>query len=163
MKIKFEKIVQTKDKSGIEFFKLTNDDLKEYKKIARKGSIFNIFGFISGLVLCCVGFIEYNPWKFVDTWNIATMICYVIIGIAFIITALYCLMLLLLGIELLFKQIGIRYGRISRKYINGNSRNTYRSYNVYFEDIHRSLKRVTAIYDDRLELKENVCKKLAEK
>ena len=91
-----------------------------------------------------------------DTWNIATMICYVIIGIAFVIMVLCSLMLLLLGIEPLFKPIGIRYGRISWKYISRNSRHTYRSYNVYFEDIHRSLKRATAIYDDRLELKENV-------
>lgn len=113
MEIKFEKIVQTKDKSGIEFFELTNDDLKEYKKIARKASIFNIFGFIIGLVSCCVFFIECNPWKFMDTWNIATMICYVIIGIAFVIMVLCSLMLLLLGIEPLFKPIGIRYGRIS--------------------------------------------------
>lgn len=119
-----------KRKLKIDYFPLTEEELREYKTIAKRSLIIRCIFFIiflPGYVALSIEALEL-PFSYIR------IIIYTILYIVFFFITYF--------IYFAFKPIGIRYGRISKR-----TSYQYRyygkiRYNVYLEDIHKSLTKV---------------------
>ncbi len=113
-----------KRKSKIDYFPLTQEDLNEYKVIAKR-SLKIRFIFFLIFLLPYINLV-------LDSFKSSSYINIIIF------TIFYTGIFYTYFIYFAFKPVGIRYGRISKKF--SVIRSVY--YNVYFDDIHESLVKV---------------------
>ena len=113
-----------KRKSKIDYFPLTQEDLNEYKVIAKR-SLKIRFIFFLIFLLPYINLV-------LDSFKSSSYINIIIF------TIFYTGIFYTYFIYFVFLLVGIRYGRISKKF--SVIRSVY--YNVYFDDIHESLVKV---------------------
>lgn len=116
-----------KNKLEIDYFKLTDEDLAQYKKCGRRSLIIRTIFFLMFLPIYIMFVLEAIKLSYSYIYILLATILYLVS---------FC------GSYIIYfvgKPYGIRYGRVSKKTSYSNGKYSGYKYNVYFDDIHKSI------------------------
>lgn len=121
--------------ADIDWQELSPKELAQYKKAGRKN-----------LLICSAVFFAVLPAIIVSSLEIGRRFPFAVVWICLIVIIYVCICFCDYAVYFAGKPRGIRYGRVSKKISRNRGRYWGYLYNVYFEDIHKSITNVAIQY-----------------